>query len=356
MTPDHDSKTSHKTPKRAPKNKPIPKMAEPYKSMADKSRSDDSSDSLDEADSIAGGPMEGSSDNDDDDDDDDESEAYAPSGHANKRMGHQAGLHDNHDQDDSLDSAEDWDDLSSSPMAEGETFLEQDGSDDDDGYQEVDFISGLEEDEPEVERLEEGSIIESLEKDEALHNPIIHSSSLLPHEMWPGTHCGDHLLFRNDIPGLCQNATTFDESFNKHRSGTPDFLPAFMSSPAVPERRVRFADEISGQALFEEADSIDFGPDTDTFVLRENLSDRMARIIDKDNDWDDGSFDDPQYSDILGRRASHSTPGPTGALTPAESPVKTHFDLESGGGYLSGYESGCFVSPFGLLLTIFSLS
>ena len=355
ITSNNDSpKAPQKTPKQLHKRKPVAKMAEPYNSMASQLRSDDSSDGLDEKDSAAGSAIEGSSDNDEDD----ESEVFAPSDHANQRMGHQTGLSKTQDQVDDCDSAGDLDDSSLSSVSECEAGLEQIGfDDDDDNYQGVDSISGLEEDDPEVERLEEDMIIESMEVDETVDNRLRNPTGPFSREAWPGYNDADHMFTNNDIPVLFQierrsEQLTFDDLFAETNADEPYVHPEFRSSPTAPQRRVRFADEIDGQALFEEADSIEFGRDTDTFVLREHLSDRLARIIDDDDDGganilhDIGSCDVPQHNDLFARRVSCSTPGPTGALTPTESSVQSGFGLEVSGGYSSGYESGCLMSSF----------
>ena len=354
MTPEnHSRKAPQKAPKQVRKHKPFGKMAQSYKSMAHQPRSDDSSDSLDEGASVAGEAVEGSSDNDEDD----ESEAFAPSGYATKRIGHQTGLLTIQNRDDDLDSAGSWDESLPSPVAEHEASIEQYGSDDDDIYRGVDFISDSEEDEPTMERIEEDLIIQSMEMDENMDSQFVGPASPALGQSWSGFDQILHSVSHNDIPVLYQmehrnKRLTFDDLYDENFASSPYVAPTYESSPTGPQRRVHFADEIEGQALFEEADSIDFGLDTDMFVLRESLSERLARTPEDGNDDDAPIYQDIGSSDPLGlndqyvRRVYCQTPGPNGPPTPTESPVQSSLDLEAGGGYSSGYESGCLVPLF----------
>ena len=194
---------------------------------------------------------------DDESDEDGENDAFAPSDHAMKEHGDQAGrlsrsVFDCGPTSDGKQSHNRNTVKTKSKITKSSVTT---GDSDDEIYNRVDLITDSEEDEPNLEQLEERNIIESEEADDVKFAP----ASLEASDGWEGFELDDG-LFLEDVP-------FFDEQFGRTDSNLLDSeLELFQStsvfdqvpSPSLPPpspRRVRFEEPLMPVSSDSDLDS-----------------------------------------------------------------------------------------------------
>ena len=367
-------KTPRKKPNKAPKHKPNANMTQTSNNKTDQPTLGKSKDGIDESDAAAGGVAKDSAD----ENEDDESEAFAPSGHAIERIGHQTGLSSAKDEEESSNAIcwngrispggtyefdpemveIDWSTKQIAPppsvlrsvpsIREAFNDDERFSYDDDDGYEAVDAISNSDEDEPRVERLEEDLIIESMEKDMTeTHHPFAPASPSSPEE-WYGTDIDGGLVF-GDLPQSWSledraDRVPFHDEINELVPELPSWLD-FASSP-ITQRRVHFADDVDGPGSY--ADSIVGDDDSELLLIHQRPRKNAFVLTDAESGSGNvGHLGDDGFShyDVnQNYRTESQLPGPVAIPTPEESPVQSGSGSDESGGNSSGYESGFIAS------------
>ena len=243
---------------------------------------------------------------DDESDEDGENDAFAPSDHAIKEHGDQAGrlsrsvfdcgLASDGKQSHNRSTVKTKPKVIKSSMTTGDS--------DDEIYNRVDLISDSEDDEPNLEQLEERNIIESEEADDVDFTP----ASLEPSDGWEGFEL-DKGLFLEDVP-------FFDEQYGRMESNTLDSeLALFQSTSVIDQvpspsplprppspRRVRFEEPLMPFSSDSDVDSnngdinVLFRPAPSSFVPLAGNLDLSGPFLGYEDKREDESEDESDSS------------------------------------------------------------